>query len=140
MLPSLRGDADLSYRSFAEPEFDKAMEALRTSRKLRDPRLVAVAKKLAGGRVTEAKSVLIGLLAQSPHNPDALNLMAEIAGREGQHREAETLLARCVQTSPGIDYYRYNHALALERLGGLDSALAETDVLIKSEPHNLIIR
>lgn len=140
MLPSLRGDADLSYRSFAEPEFDEAMEALRASRKLRDSRLVAIAKNLAGGRVSAAKGALSELLAQSPHNPDALNLMAEIAGREGQHREAEFLLARCVQASPGIGYYRYNHVLALEKLGRLDGALAETDALLKSEPSNLVVR
>src|ERR1700733_1482409 len=103
MLPSLRPEARANDSSSRRPEFDAAVEALRAAWKLRDPRLITAEGDLASGRVEEARRVLEKMLAQRPRNPDALNLMAEIAGREGRDREAEHLLARCVQSAPAIE-------------------------------------
>ncbi|MGH6878305.1 MAG: tetratricopeptide repeat protein, partial [Rhizomicrobium sp.] len=138
ILPDLESEA--AVLSSAAPEFDAAMAGLRAARPLRDKRLAAAAEDLEGGRVTEAKRALSKVLDQRPRSPDALDLMAEIAGREGRHGEAERLLARCVEASPSIALYRYHYVLALDRLGRLDSAIAETGILIEQSPRNPVFR
>src|SRR5205085_6591762 len=139
MLPSLRAEAG-SDEFAGRPEFDQAYSALRDSWELRDPHLIAVSRDLAGGRVEEAKRALNEVLAQQPDNPDALNLMAEIAGGEGDNQQAEQLLARSVQSCPANEFNRYNYVLALEKLGTRDIALSETDALLASSPGNLLFR
>jgi predicted Zn-dependent protease len=140
MLPSLRAGADRADASSGGPEFEAALKDLRAARPLRDARLIAVARQLTSGHIAEGKAALSAVLARHPSNPDALNLMAEIAGREGHYREAELQLSRCVKASPSADYYRYNYILALEKLSKLETALAETAVLLRSNPHQLIFR
>lgn len=140
MLPSLRAEAGSSGATSAGPEFDAAMRELLVTRKLHDPRVVAAANNLEAGRINEAKSALSRLLAQRPGSPDALNLMAEIVGREGQQAEAEHLLSRCVGAAPGASLYRYNYARALETLGKFDEALDQAEILVRSNPRNLIFR
>src|SRR5215469_2581534 len=140
MLPSLRAETGPLGASSGGPEFDAAMRELSATRKLHDQRLIAAAKDLAAGRIDGAKRILSKVLARHRDNPDALNLMAEVAGRAGKHHEAEQLLSRCVEVAPGIAFYRYNHVLALEKLSRLDGALAETEILLANVPHNLIAR
>jgi tetratricopeptide (TPR) repeat protein len=138
ILPSLRTEGGPSEASSWGPEFATAFRALQATWTLHDPRLLAAAKEMDRGRAKEAKRALSRLLAQRPGNPDVLYLMAEIASLEGQHQEAESLLARCVQSSATSEFYRYNYVRALERLSKLDSALAETEILLRSNPRNLI--
>jgi tetratricopeptide (TPR) repeat protein len=140
MLPSLGAQAEAADASSGTPEFDAAIEALQATRPLRDPRLIAAAKDLERGRVNEAKAALSKVMDQRARNPDAFNLMARIADCEGRHQEAELLLARCVQSSPSIDLYRYNYTLALEKLGKLDNAIAETELLLEHSPRNPVFR
>src|ERR1700691_3041997 len=136
MLPSLRA-AEGPDPSSSGPEFEAAIKDLRAARPLRDARLIAAARELTGGRLKEAKDALSAVLVRHPVHPDALNLMAEVAGREGRYREAELLLSRCVKAAPAVEYYRYNYILALEQLSKLDSALVETEILLKGDPRHL---
>jgi tetratricopeptide (TPR) repeat protein len=139
-LPGLREEAESSNGSLGGAEFDQAMLALRAGRKLRDPRLLAAERYLHAGHVNDAKRVLSKALSRRPENSETLCLMAEIAGREGRENEAQLLLSRCVRSSPAVEFYRYNYVLALERVGKIDSALAETGILLEPSPRNLIFR
>jgi tetratricopeptide (TPR) repeat protein len=139
MLPSLRAEAGAAeFRG--RPEFDEAFEALRASRKLSDARLLAVARDLERDQIGDSRRMLEKLLARQPENPDVLNLLADIADREGRHAEARRLLADCVQAAPDIEFYRYNYALALEKQHQSDLALAEAEVLLAHSPQNLLFR
>jgi tetratricopeptide (TPR) repeat protein len=137
MLPIQEVDAS---DASGAPELDAALKALQATRPLRDPRLIAAAKDLENGRVSEANAALSRIIDQRPRSPDALNLMAQVATREGRHEESALLLARCVEASPTIDLYHYYYALALERLEKLGTAVAETDVLLEHSPRNLVFR
>ncbi|MGD0191867.1 MAG: sulfotransferase [Rhizomicrobium sp.] len=90
--------------------------------------------------MSEAKRIVSKHLAKHSRDPDALNLMANIAEREGRGHEAESCLARCVRSDPTIEIYRYNYAGFLGKLGKIGGALAELDALLKESPKNLAFR
>jgi len=95
---------------------------------------------LEGGRVREAKRAVSKYLAKHAKDPDALNLSANMAEREGRLEDAESCLARAVHWHPDIEMYRYNYAVLLGRRGKLAGALTEADALLEKSPKNLLYR
>jgi predicted Zn-dependent protease len=63
-------------------------------------------------------------------------MFAEVAGRLGRYKDAENLLARCLELAPGFNAARYNYAMALYRLSKSVAALQQIDILTASEPRN----
>src|SRR6202011_655470 len=66
----------------------------------------------------------------------AIRMFAEVAGRLGRYRDAENLLARCLEIAPGFNAARYNYAMSLHRQNKSAAALQQIDVLTASEPRN----
>lgn len=143
MVPSLRREGrltDAAEAGYDEVWFATALEELRNARPLRDPRLLASLKAMEAGRGAEAKRTLSKYLVKHPRDPDALNLMAEVAHRAGRLQEAEACLARCVHWMPDHEVYRYNYVHVLLKMNKLEGALIETEILLKNNPRNPLYR
>jgi tetratricopeptide (TPR) repeat protein len=117
----------------------KARRDLRDQWPVRDPKLLEAAAAFENGETAAAKRIASKFLAKHPRNPDALNLMAEIARRARNMREAEVYLAQCVRWAPDHQAYRYNYAVVMierDKLG----ALTEINTLLAKDPHNPLFR
>ena len=107
---------------------------------LRNPILARAAGALAEGEIQVAEPIIAKFLKRDSKNPDALNLMADIARRNGRLEEAEQLLARCVERSPHAQGYRYNYALILKARNRPKRALVPLDELLDRDPRNPLFR
>jgi len=134
-LPEVRSDTDLIA---ADPDFGRAREALLALWPIRNPRLRSAANDLKNGRTQEAESAVRKYLERHPGDPDALNLMADVALRSGRNREAELHLAQCVSRASDHEVYRYNYAILLLKIGKSAGALAETEILLGTAPRNIL--
>jgi tetratricopeptide (TPR) repeat protein len=88
--------------------------------------------------ITEA--LLERYLKKKPRDPEALNLMADIARRAKRYEEAENLLGRCVAIAPDQPGYRYNYAIVLRLLHKEDEALIQLKKLLAADPTNPLFR
>ncbi len=86
------------------------------------------------------KTLIAGFLQTRPRDPDALNLLAEVARRAARFDEAERLLAHCVEKSPGNNGFRYNYAIVLRHLHRYAEALSQIDELLRRHPENPLFR
>jgi tetratricopeptide (TPR) repeat protein len=78
-------------------------------------------------RFREAEETYRRALAQTPDQPDALNLLATLIVGAGGAAEAVRLLRRAVALRPDEPSFRANLAGALVVLGRVDDALAEVE-------------
>jgi tetratricopeptide (TPR) repeat protein len=78
-------------------------------------------------RFREAEETYRRALAQTPDQPDALNLLATLIVAAGGATEAVRLLRRAVALRPDEASFRANLAGALVVLGRVDEALAEVE-------------
>ncbi len=83
-----------------------------------------------------AEPLLKAYLKQDPFDPRAIRMLAELAGRIGRYKDAETLLRRAVELAPGFTAARANLALVLYRQNRAPEALALLDAVIADEPDN----
>ncbi|HEY1614003.1 MAG TPA: sulfotransferase [Rhizomicrobium sp.] len=90
------------------------------------------------GRAREAKSATSKYLAKYPRDADALNLMANLAERDGRNDLAESFLAQGVRWQPECEIYRYNYAVLLSKIGKVAGAIAEAEVLLEKSPTNIL--
>lgn len=102
----------------------------------KDPRLLAAASALCANRIPEAEALLKKHLWHYPTDVAAIRMLAEVAGRLGRYKDAETLLARCLELAPSFNAARHNYALALHRQNKSAAALQQIDRLAASEPLN----
>ena len=125
-LLTLRGD-----RSGADAAYANHIKAA-----TRDPRLMAAALALCDSQIGRAELLLREHLKKFPTDVAAIRMFAEVAGRLGRYQDAENLLLRCLELSPGFNAARYNYAMALYRQNKSVAALQQIDLLTASEPHN----
>jgi tetratricopeptide (TPR) repeat protein len=102
----------------------------------RDPRLLAAGAALCENRIPEAEALLRRHLHEHPTDIAALRMLAEVAARIGRYRDAENLLARCLELAPGFHGARQNYAVALHRQGNHAAALPQIERLLAAEPRN----
>ncbi len=102
----------------------------------RDPRLLAPAAALYENRIPEAEALLRAHLIQFPTDVPALRMLAEVAARLGQNRDAAILLERCLELSPSFHAARQNYAIILSRQNKPAEALQHLEQLLKIEPRN----
>src|ERR1700688_1888655 len=107
---------------------------------LRNRVLVDAAAALDEKRLESAETLIAGFLEKRPRDPDALNLLAEVARRAARFDEAERLLAHCVEKSPGNNGFRYNYAIVLRHLHRYAEALSQIDELLRRHPENPLFR
>ncbi|MEG3175527.1 sulfotransferase [Sphingomonas sp. RB3P16] len=99
-------------------------------------RLVEAALALHDNRLGAAEPLLKAHLKDDPFDVAAIRMLAELAGRIGRYRDAETLLRRAVELSPAFTAARANLALVLYRLNRPAEAIAELDIVAAEDPDN----
>ncbi|HEX4160361.1 MAG TPA: sulfotransferase [Rhizomicrobium sp.] len=107
---------------------------------LRNRQLIQATDALSDGCADVAKTLLARFLERRPEDPDALNLMADVARRGQRFEEAEKLMARCVAVAPLSAGYRFNYAVLLRRVERFEAALFELDQALALEPGNPLFR
>ena len=99
--------------------------------------LVDAALALHDNRLDVAEPLLRTYLKRDPFDARAIRMLAELAGRIGRNRDAETLLRRALELAPGFAAARANLALVLYRQNRPTDALAELDTLVAAEPEHI---
>lgn len=100
------------------------------------PPLMEAALALYENRLSEAERMLKAYLKADPFDVFAIRMLAELAGRLGRYRDAETLLTRAIELAPGFTAARANLAIVLHRQNRPAEALAMLDALIAEEPEH----
>jgi tetratricopeptide (TPR) repeat protein len=101
------------------------------------PALLDAALALHDNRLPEAERGLKDFLKRDPFDARAIRMLAELAGRIGRNRDAETLLRRALEIAPGFTAARANLAIVLYRLNRPIEALDELDRLLAAEPDHV---
>jgi tetratricopeptide (TPR) repeat protein len=81
------------------------------------PRLIEAAVALNENRLDVAERILKPYLKEDPYDSAAIRMLAELAARIGRWRDAESLLRRAVELTPGWMAAKANLALVLGRMG-----------------------
>ncbi len=110
------------------------LAALRAS--TADPELLAAADALGRDDLATAEHTLRERLKRTPTDIGAIRMLAELAGRIGRNKDAETLLRRALELAPGFAAARHNLAIAIHRQGRSAEAIAEIDRLLEAEPRH----
>lgn len=101
---------------------------------MRDPVMVRAATALRANQLAVAERQLRTHLTDRPFDVPAIRMLAEVAGRLGRYRDAETLLARALDLAPDFDAARANYVTVLHRQSKFDRAHAEADRLLAKSP------
>jgi tetratricopeptide (TPR) repeat protein len=104
---------------------------------LRNPRLMEAALALYDNRLSEAEPLLRAHLKADPFDVYAIRMLAELAGRIGRYKDAESLLRRALELMPAFGAARANLATCLYRQNKSAEAIAELDRVMLDEPENL---
>ncbi|HEY6578834.1 MAG TPA: sulfotransferase [Rhizomicrobium sp.] len=99
-----------------------------------------IAADLGNNRTELAEKKLTEYLAGRPDDPDALRLLAQLAGRRGRRREAASLLERCLGLAPDFAEARFEYAKLLAGLHEYFAALGEVDRLLTRDSRNPLFR
>lgn len=100
-------------------------------------RMLADATNALANKQTDIAESLVGKhLRIKPNDPDALNLMADIARRAKRFEKAESLLEQCVELAPQTAGFRYNYSVVLRHRHKYEHALAQIDELLQEQPGN----
>lgn len=100
------------------------------------PRLIEAAMAMNDNDLPRAEPLLRAHLKEDPFDVAAIRLFAELAGRIGRNKDAETLLRRALELSPSFTVARANLALVLYRQNRPLEAIEEIDRVIAEEPDN----
>lgn len=100
----------------------------------RDPRMIQAALALVDNDIPVAEQLLRAILKENPFDVAAIRMLAEVAGRIGRYRDAETLLRRALELAPEFGAARANLATALYRQNQPAAAIAELDRLAVDQP------
>lgn len=106
-------------------------------RGINNPRLMEAALALHDNRLSEAEPLLRAHLKEDPFDVAAIRMLAELAGRIGRYKDAETLLRRALELAPDFGAARANLATCLYRQNKPAEAIAELDTLIVDDPENV---
>jgi tetratricopeptide (TPR) repeat protein len=104
---------------------------------LRDPRLMQAALALYDNRLSEAEPLLRAHLKADPFDVYAIRMLAELAGRIGRYKDAESLLRRALELRPEFGAARANLATCLYKQNRPTEAIAELDLVMIDDPENV---
>ncbi|MFM2300878.1 MAG: hypothetical protein RLZZ84_614 [Pseudomonadota bacterium] len=100
------------------------------------PRLIDAAVALNANDLPRAEPLLRQHLKDDPFDVAAIRMFAELAGRIGRYKDAESLLRRALELSPAFTAARANLALVLYRQNRPEEAIAELNRVAAEEPDN----
>ncbi len=115
----------------AHEAYDRHIQA-----SVNDPQLLAAAAELCQNKLAVAERLLRSFLKENPTDVAAIRMLAEAGSRLGRYEDAEHLLARCIELAPSFTAARHNYASVLYRQNKPLQAIAEADILLKSDPRN----
>jgi tetratricopeptide (TPR) repeat protein len=101
-----------------------------------NPQLLEAGAALYGNKLAVAERLLRAYLKAHPTDVAAIRMLAETGVRLGRLDDAEALLARCLELTPGFVQARHNYAVVLHRQGKSQQALAEIEKLEKHDRRN----
>lgn len=105
-----------------------------------NPRLLAAAAAMCENALPVAERALKDYLNENPTDVAAIRMLAEVAARLGRDQDAELLLERCLELSPGFNFARQNYAYILNRNNSFAKVLEQTEILLKGDPRNMSYR
>jgi len=89
------------------------------------------------GRVTEAETLYLRVLAAAPGHADALHLLGVIAYQVGRRETAIERISQAIQQNGNNPAYHINLGLALQSLWRIDEALDSYNRALTLEPDNV---
>lgn len=98
------------------------------------PELIEAASYMLAGAFGKAEPLCRAVLKRDPFDVNAMRLLAEIAIEVGRLEDAEALLARALELTPGFRLARFSYANVLGRRGKFQAALTELDALLEADP------
>ena len=98
---------------------------------------MAAAGAMADNELAVAERALKTYLKTYPTDVAAIRMLAELAARLGRTPEAEQLLSRCLELSPGFHFARQNYAHILNLNNRSEKVLQQADILLTADPDNL---
>ena len=98
------------------------------------PELIEAASHLLAGAFGKAEPLCRVVLKRDPLDVNAMRLLAEIGIEVGRLEDAEALLARALELTPGFRLARFSYANVLGRRGKFQAALTELDALLEVDP------
>ncbi len=105
-----------------------------------NPRLLVAAAAMSENDIPVAERALKDYLQENPTDVAAIRMLAEVAARLGRDQDAELLLERCLELSPGFNFARQNYAYILNRNNRFAKVLEQTEILLRGEPRNMSYR
>jgi tetratricopeptide (TPR) repeat protein len=124
------GDAPEAGRAYAQ--------ALRAG--IVDPVLAPMAAALCDNRAEAAEAALHAHVQRHPRDATAHLLLAEAAMRVGRAREAEAVLAHCLDIAPGFTAARHSLAILHFVRGNFAGAAPHLTTLLSRPPHDSSLR
>ncbi len=104
---------------------------------LAHPVLRSVEAAIALRDFSAAEFMLGQHLAADPEDPAALHLLGKANVATGKYAAAENAIRRALEIVPAFSEARYRLAVACLLQGKFESALAETDILLRAAPKNV---
>ncbi len=101
-----------------------------------DPALQEAAAAMVKNDVATAERRLKARLREAPTDVAAIRMLAEVAVRCDRNDEAENLLLRCLELSPGFTAARYNYAVILHRKNDSNGALIQIEQCLEETPNS----
>ena len=102
----------------------------------REPELVEAASRLYEGGLAEAERLCRAVLKRHPTEVAAMRMLADIGMRLAKFKDAENLLARCLELAPDYRLARGNYAITLYRRQKYEAAIVELDRCWRDEPND----
>ncbi|MSQ97673.1 MAG: sulfotransferase family protein [Xanthomonadales bacterium] len=103
---------------------------------VRHPELVEAIDLVRDGKLAKAERLTKDFLMQHPADVSAMRILADIALKLDQLKDAGHLLERCLQLAPDFHLARHSYAVALLRQQKLEEAHAQISQLLAREPNN----
>lgn len=98
--------------------------------------LVSAASFIAKRSLSEAERILRPYLKEHPDDVNAIRMLGEIGLELGALRDADNLLARCVELAPDYNAGRYSYASVLYKRHRYAQAIEHIDLLLQNSPQN----
>lgn len=92
------------------------------------------------GRLDEAEALYQSLLANTPHDPDALHLLGVLNLQRGDLEDARALISQALEISPDHPFYLGNLGIVLLESGAVDNAVDALKKALTSDPEHLDAR
>ena len=109
----------------------------RVTRGVGNPELMRAALALHDNDLSVAEPILRAHLKADPFDVTAIRMLAELAGRIGRYKDAETLLRRALDLAPEWEAARANLATCLYRQNRPTEAIDELTRLLTDDPDNI---